>query len=169
VTRSQLKQRKIVARGTDPATGNPVRAFEQATPNDMADKKGWYVDLDPGERMITSSQFYGSVLIASSIIPSADPCTPGGKGYVNAIDPFTGAALGTPFFTDYGTLTVGEQKIPVGSVDLGIGMPGQALIVGDKLVGGGSGGSGGTLGLTSANPGGSGGSGRVNWRELIRE
>ena len=169
VTRSQLKQRKIVARGTDPATGNPVRAFEQATPNDMADKKGWYVDLDPGERMITSSQFYGSVLIASSIIPSDDPCIPGGKGYVNAIDPFTGAALGTPFFTDYGTLTVGEQKIPVGSVDLGIGMPGQALIVGDKLVGGGSGGSGGTLGLTSANPGGSGGSGRVNWRELIRE
>lgn len=165
VTRSQLKARKIVARGKDPKTGNPVRAFELATSGDMNNKKGWYVDLDPGERMITSSQFYGSVLLASSIIPSDDPCTPGGTGYVNAIDPFTGAALGTPFFTDYGTLTVEGQKIPVGSVDLGIGMPGQAQIVGDKLVVGGSSGetASTSINLPNVMPH------RVNWRELIRE
>ncbi|CUB07558.1 pilus assembly protein [Tepidiphilus thermophilus] len=165
VTRSQLKERKVVARGTDSNTGNPVRAFELATSGDMNNKKGWYVDLDPGERMITSSQFYGSVLLASSIIPSDDPCTPGGTGYVNAIDPFTGAALGTPFFTDYGTLTVEGQKIPVGSVDLGIGMPGQAQIVGDKLVVGGSSGetASTSINLPNVMPH------RVNWRELIRE
>jgi len=165
VTRSQLKERKIVARGTDPKTGNPVRAFELATNGDMKNMKGWYVDLDPGERMITSAQYYGSVLVQSSIIPSDDPCTPGGTGYVNAIDPFTGAALGTPFFTDYGTLTVGEQKIPVGSVDLGIGMPGQAQIVGDKLVVSGSTGetASTTINLPNVMPH------RVNWRELIRE
>lgn len=165
VTRSQLKERKIVARGTDPETGNPVRAFELAVEDDMKNKKGWYVDLDPGERIVSSSQFYGSVLVASSIIPSDDPCTPGGKGYVNAIDPFTGAALGTPFFTDYGTLTFNGQKIPVGSVDLGIGMPGQAQIVGDKLVVGGSSGetASTTVNLPNILPH------RVNWRELIRE
>lgn len=165
VTRSQLKERKIVARGTDPETGNPVRAFELAVEDDMKNKKGWYVDLDPGERIVSSSQFYGSVLVASSIIPSDDPCIPGGKGYVNAIDPFTGAALGTPFFTDYGTLTFNGQKIPVGSVDLGIGMPGQAQIVGDKLVVGGSSGetASTTVNLPNILPH------RVNWRELIRE
>jgi len=165
VTRSQLKQRKIVARGTDPKTGNPVRSFELATSDDMVGKKGWYVDLDPGERMVTSSEFYGSVLVASSIIPSADPCVPGGTGYVNAIDPFTGAALGTPFFTDYGTLIVNGQKIPVGSVDLGVGMPGQAQIVGDKLVVGGSSGetASTTVNLPNVTPH------RINWRELIRE
>jgi len=171
VTRSQLKQRKIVATGTDPQTGNRVRAFEQATPGDMVDTtgnryRGWYVDLDPGERIITSSQFYGSVLVASSIIPSPDPCVPGGTGYVNAIDPFTGAALGTPFFTDYGTLTVGGQKIPVGSVDFGIGMPGQAQIVGDKLV---VGGSTGEIASSGVNLNGNAIPHRINWRELIRE
>jgi type IV pilus assembly protein PilY1 len=163
VTRSQLKERKIVARGTDPKTGDPVRAFELATNGDMNGKKGWYVDLDPGERMVTSSQFYGSVLIASSIIPSDDPCTPGGTGYVNAIDPFTGAAF--PFFLQYAPLEVDGKKIPVGSIDFLIGMPGQAQIVGDKLVVGGSSGetASTTVNLPNVLPH------RVNWRELIRE
>lgn len=163
VTRSQLKERKIVARGTDPNTGNLVRAFEQATDGDMADKKGWYVDLDPGERIVSSSQFYGTVLVASSIIPSDDPCEPGGRGYVNAIDPFTGTAL--PFFLQYGTLEVGGQDIPVGSIDLGIGMPGQPQIVGDQLIVGGSTGETAStqVDLPHIHPH------RVNWRELIRE
>lgn len=165
VTRSQLKQRKIVARGTDPKTGNPVRAFELATNGDMKNMKGWYVDLDSGERMITSSQFYGSVLVASSIIPSDDPCTPGGTGYVNAIDPFTGAATG--FFTDYGTL--GDKKIPVGSVDFDIGMPGQAQIESGPqpiiIVPGSKGGEPAStpVNLPNVIPH------RINWRELIRE
>lgn len=167
VTRSDLKERKIVAWGTDPETDNPVRAFEQAKPGDMANKKGWYVDLDPGERMVTSSQFYGSVLIASSIIPSDDPCTPGGTGYVNAIDPFTGTAL--PFFLQYATLDVDGVKIPVGSIDFGIGMPGQAQIVAGPagamlIVAGSSGDTAQTqVKLDNITPR------RINWRELIRE
>ncbi|WP_185957734.1 pilus assembly protein [Tepidiphilus olei] len=167
VTRSQLKERKIVARGTDPKTGDPVRAFELATNGDMNGKKGWYVDLDPGERMITSSQFYGSVLIASSVIPSDDPCTPGGTGYVNAIDPFTGTAL--PFFLQYATLDVDGVKIPVGSIDFGIGMPGQAQIVAGPagamlIVAGSSGDTAQTqVKLDNITPR------RINWRELIRE
>lgn len=167
VTRNQLKERKIVARGTDPETGNPVRSFELAATNDMVGKKGWYVDLDPGERMITSSQFYGSVLIASSIIPSNDPCTPGGTGYVNAIDPFTGTAL--PFFLQYATLDVDGVKIPVGSIDFRIGMPSQAQIVAGSegamlIVTGSSGDTAQTqVKLDNITPR------RINWRELIRE
>lgn len=167
VTRNQLKERKIVARGTDPETGNPVRSFELAATNDMVGKKGWYVDLDPGERMVTSSQFYGSVLIASSIIPSDDPCTPGGTGYVNAIDPFTGAAF--PFFLQYAPLEVDGKKIPVGSIDFLIGMPGQAQIVVSPegallIVQGSSGDTAQTqVKLDNITPR------RINWRELIRE
>ena len=34
------------------------------------------------------------MLVASSIIPSGDdPCVPGGTGYVNALNPFTGGSL----------------------------------------------------------------------------
>ncbi len=172
VTRSELKGRKIVARGTDPSTKNPVRAFELATNGDMKNMKGWYVDLDPGERIISSSQFYGSVLIASSIIPSDDPCTPGGTGYVNAINPFTGAATG--FFPDYGT--VGDKKIPVGSINPGKGMISQPVVVanpddgGVTVIAGGSGNGNGETPIIKLK----GNSeiiriGRVNWRELIRE
>ncbi|WP_083961940.1 pilus assembly protein [Tepidiphilus margaritifer] len=175
VTRSQLKERKIVARGTDPTTGNPVRAFELATSGDMANEKGWYVDLDPGERIISSSQFYGSVLIASSIIPSDDPCTPGGTGYLNAIDPFTGSATG--FFTDYGT--VGDKKIPVGSINPRIGMLSQPVVVANPDNGGVTvltGGSDNQPSISGNPPPINDTSGnlnirigRINWRELIRE
>lgn len=163
VTRSQLKQRKIAARGTDPKTGNPVRSFEQATPGDMVDTtgnkyRGWYVDLDPGERMITPSQLSGPVLYASSIIPSTDPCVPGGTGYVNAIDAFTGTAVG--FFADYGPLTVNGQKIPAGSVDVGGGMPGQPQIEDNRIL---------VPGDHPEDPKKLSTPHRINWRELIRE
>lgn len=162
VTRSQLKERKIVARGTDPKTGDPVRAFELATSDDMNDKKGWYVDLDAGERMISSQVLRGSVLIASSIIPSDDPCTPGGSGYVNAIDAFTGAALGYPFFTDYGTLKSGGKDIAIGSIGTSSGMPGGPTIIGSQIELPLSSGTKNEYKIYPSNK-------RINWRELIRE
>ncbi|MHC2996563.1 hypothetical protein OA56_03870 [Tepidiphilus sp. HLB4] len=162
VTRSQLKERKIVASGTDPKTGDPVRAFELATSNDMNDKKGWYVDLDPGERMISSQVLRGSVLIASSIIPNDDPCSPGGTGYLNAIDAFTGAALGYPFFTDYGTLASGGKDIAIGSIGTSSGMPGGPTIIGSQIELPLSSGTKNKYKIYPSNK-------RINWRELIRE
>ncbi|MCV4872143.1 hypothetical protein OFB47_30570, partial [Escherichia coli] len=51
-----------------------------------------------GERIVTASKVYRAVepvLIASSIIPVSaqdDPCSPTGRGYVNAVNPYTGGA-----------------------------------------------------------------------------
>jgi type IV pilus assembly protein PilY1 len=71
----------------------------------MTNKKGWFIDLvSPingveGERMVVPNRFQGVALIGTTRIPEAEnPCKPSGKGWVMAIDPFTGARLPQTFF-----------------------------------------------------------------------
>lgn len=168
--------------------GKPARSFSKAATDsngkvtDMTNKRGWYLDwINPGniklgERVISPSVMYRlteATLLGSSIIPEADdPCQPGGTGYVNAINAFTGGSLTKAFFTNGAS---GGNV--VGSLDLGIGMPSQpSLTVGDDgegqlIVGGtgdtGSSGSGSSgIGEAGFNPGSYGG--RVYWREISR-
>ena len=172
--RSSLMARSVQTEGT--VNGYPVRTFAEATAGDMAGKKGWYIDLKTaggvaqGERIVTESKYYKlaePTLIASSIIPVVDPCVPGGTGYVNAINPFTGGSLKLPFFdlnrnADYSDDMLGNKVI--GSVDVGVGMPSAPVLVGDELVVGGS--SGETKSL-KINPGAPPLRGRISWREII--
>lgn len=182
--RTVLKQRTITAEGT--IAGKAVRAFSTATAGDMVGKRGWYIDLVPpsganGERMTGDNKFFGSVLLATSIIPSADICKPGGESFLNAIDPFYGAALGSVFFdangdskfTSADTLTVGGKVVPVGSIDMKVNLSSDAI-----LLGGSSGSSGGPDRLyvsgTSGDTASSGvkklfPTGRIAWREIIRQ
>ncbi len=173
--RSVLKQRSIVAEAV--VNGSEVRAFGAATSGDMAGYLGWYVDLkDPtarGERMVTDSQLIGNVLIASSIIPSKDPCDVGGSGFVNAIDPFTGGALTDPFFDLNGdgafgagdTITGPGGQLVAGSIDPGVGMPGQFSYIGGP--GGGLFGSGSKGTPTKLPTPPPTNSGRISWREIL--
>lgn len=172
--RADLRQRTIDLLGAVGAF--QTRVFSEATSGDMAGKKGWFVDLkDPtarGERIVTSSilyRFLEPVLLASSIIPDPDPCQAGGGGYVNAINPFTGARLTySPFdLTNDGRFDDNDKlsgKV-VGSFDPGIGMPSEPTIVGDRLVVGGSSGDIAdmriNLGLQRT--------GRISWREIVRD
>lgn len=176
--RSLLRPRTVASLLT--ADGMPARSFSRATTGDMANRKGWYIDwINPGnskigERMITPSVLYRfsePTLIGSSIIPEADdPCQPGGTGYINAINAFTGASLAaSPFvFGNYNGSTI------VGSLDLGVGMPSQAAaFITDsttgKLVASGTGGSGWQPGDKLPSPTVSTGAapnGRMSWREL---
>ena len=172
--RSSLIARSVQTEGT--VNGDPVRTFSEATAGDMAGKKGWYIDLKTaggvpqGERIVTESKYYKlaePTLIASSIIPVVDPCVPGGTGYVNAINPFTGGSLKLPFFdlnrnADYSDDMLNDKV--VGSVDVGVGMPGAPVVVGDELVVGGT--SGETKSL-KINPGLPPLRGRISWREII--
>jgi type IV pilus assembly protein PilY1 len=49
--------------------------------------------------MVVPNQFQGRVLIGTTRIPDAsDVCRPTGRGFVMAIDPFTGARLDSTFF-----------------------------------------------------------------------
>jgi type IV pilus assembly protein PilY1 len=166
------------------ADGLPARAFKEAVKEDNkfvleANKRGWYIDLtDPssgakGERMTTGSvllRMTEPTLIASSIIPVADdPCQPGGSGYVNVINAFTGGRLTTSPFV----LTNGGNNANVGSLDFGIGMPSAASVMisgaeKGKLIVGGTGSPTGKLvasGTGTEINTGAAPSGRISWRE----
>lgn len=185
--RGQLTPRSV--RSSMTADGKPARSFSVATTGadgkvtDMTNKRGWYLDwIDPGdsklgERMVTPSIMYRltePTLLGSSVTPEADdPCQPGGTGYVNAINAFTGASLKTSFFVFSNSTGTGV----VGSLDLNIGMPSQPSLISTggndgRLIVGGSGdaGAGSPIGLGAGgmppkvNLGDLGG--RVYWREI---
>ena len=182
---TELQRRDIIVAGT--VNGSGVRGFEAASALN-AGARGWYIDLvDPptppgtirGERIVSGVQVVANALITSSIIPSADPCLPGGTGYLNALDAFTGSSLSSSFFdldadNDFSDEVIaigtgsGQILIPVGSIALGgLGTEG-------TLFGGGSGG-GGLICLNISDA-----SiecerirelrqvGRVSWREVVR-
>lgn len=175
VARNQLQQRTIVATGTG-TNGQPVRGFEARAPMSTT-TKGWYVDLlQPpssstlGERVVSDPQVVGDVLVFASVIPERNACRPDGRGYLNALDAFTGTSTGPAFFDLDGdgsfsdeTVTVGGNTVPVGSVDTGVGMPTlPSLLNGMAVVGGSSGRRGGVMTRETRNVG------RVSWREVIR-
>jgi type IV pilus assembly protein PilY1 len=75
----------------------------------ISGEDGWYIDLQSpaeaagasprGERMVVPNFFQGLALIGTTRFPdSNDPCSPTGKGFTMAIDPFTGGRLGSAFF-----------------------------------------------------------------------
>jgi type IV pilus assembly protein PilY1 len=107
-TRSNLVQRTIVAENAATSTSLAVRGISVATAGDMTGKPGWFIDLisptagAQAERMVTTNQFQGSLLLGTSRVPSAsslDPCNPaGGSGWIMAINPFTGTASSQSFF-----------------------------------------------------------------------
>jgi type IV pilus assembly protein PilY1 len=183
--RSELKQRTIAVEGTSGSTA--VRSFSQATANDMSGKKGWYLDWLPvsgvgaGERVVSDSKYIEPALLVTSIIPSTNTCVPGGTSYVNAIDPFSGASLTSPFidangdglFNDADTLLLGTAKVPVGSFDPGNNLASDPILLGTttpndpnstgKMC---ENGTSGTTNCKSVNLVAR--QGRIAWREIVR-
>ncbi|WP_334130854.1 pilus assembly protein [Silanimonas lenta] len=170
---TDLQRRKIEEQTTH--SGRLVRTFENAGP--LSDgKMGWFIDLvrppyppgvAEGERMITNQRVVGRILIASSIIPSNDPCAVGGTGFVNAIDAFTGASLAGSFFDVDGDGSFADETIngrPVGSLDLNISMPTEAALVESILVVGGSRSTTGEVPVDLSSL-----YGRISWREIVRD
>jgi type IV pilus assembly protein PilY1 len=166
--RSNMTGREIT--DIDIATGN--RAF-QANGQLPANTRGWFIDLDrppgnlrEGERMVGEPQVIEGILIASSVIPNtSNPCFPG-RGYINAIDAFTGTSLPTGFFdynrnSDFSDDTLGGKAI--GSVDLNIGMVTDPAVLDRLLVAGGSIGRTGNMPVRPRSS-----VGRISWREVIR-
>ncbi len=171
---ANLTGRSVVVTGS--FSGKSVRSFEakSALPSDS---KGWYLDLltppnatAEGERVVSDAQLLGDVLVVSSVIPTADACRADGRGYLNALDAFTGTSTGPSLFDLNGngnftdeTLANGDQNLPVGSVDLNVGMPTLAnLMRGLAVVGGSSGNTGSVPIRETRNVG------RVSWREVKR-
>ncbi|MEJ1964622.1 MAG: PilC/PilY family type IV pilus protein [Gammaproteobacteria bacterium] len=83
------------------AFGREVRSITGNVP-DWASKKGWYLDLlDPptppgtrlGERVVSSSLILGSRVIFVTLVPSTDPCSPGGTSWLMELDLQTGGTF----------------------------------------------------------------------------
>ena len=156
------------------------RGFEPHEDSLDAGKKGWYIDLltppsatAEGERIVNRPIVRGTVLVTASMIPpTGETCEAGGRGYINAIDAFTGTSTKEAYFdannngdfTD-DTIGSGSSEVPIGSVDLGVGMPTLPTIIDNLLV---VGGSTGSMGEIKVNPQGAGAR-RISWREILRD
>ncbi|MGY4516671.1 PilC/PilY family type IV pilus protein [Lysobacter sp. HA18] len=178
IQRSDLTQRTIAATGQ--VNSKNVRAFETyaALPSGS---KGWYINLGTptaGERVVSGPRIKGRAAFYSSIIPASGgaSCDPGGTGYLNVLDLFTGTSPqadggGSSSFFDLNgngsgnddTLTVNGQQYPIGSVDLGVGMPTESAQIDNFVVLGGSTGGHSGVGVSGI----SGQAKRVGWREIF--
>ena len=152
-------------------------------------RKGWYLDLVPpsgtaaGERIIYGVQAFGGALFATSAIPADDPCTPGGSGWLMAIDPYTGGRIDSDLFANRTQVTVtsgdSTTNYYVSAVSTG-SMPSSPILVRNE--GGSSNQSGGTkvgrsdalvntsdLGILRERLNLPDRFGRISWRELIAD
>ncbi|MEY4710815.1 MAG: hypothetical protein RIS88_265, partial [Pseudomonadota bacterium] len=186
--RSALRQRTFAASGA--LASQSVRAISAAAEGDLADRQGWYLDLNEpavGERTVSAAQIVRlavPALVLNSIIPvTDDPCVAGGRGFVNMLDPFTGGALAVGVIDVTGDGNFNNDKLGerfVGSVDPGVGLPSEVIFVrrangvSTGFVSGsgrtdppGHGTSAGIQGLTLKS--GLTAGRRIAWREIIRD
>ena len=158
-------------------SGNAVRTFSTATAGDMAGKRGWYIDLVPpsganGERITSDPRFLGSVLLATSIVPTNDICVPGGDGFLNAIDPFSGGSTSSVFFDansdglfdSSDMVKVAGKDVAVGSISPGNNLPSEAILIGNRLIASGTSGQIKSVGANNPIR-----TGRIAWREIVRQ
>lgn len=177
--RDDLVVREIAQVGTLDS-GQLARAFE-AYAELPSGVRGWVVDLDEptaGERIVSGPRINGRAAYVSSILPSeGNGCEAGGAGYLNAIDVFTGTSpadssgSGSSSFFDLDADgsgdddTIGDDGLPVGSVDLGVGMPTESAQIDDLIIVCGSNGQCTTVPAAPRNDALD--ARRLQWREII--
>ena len=145
-----------------------VRTFSTASSGDMVGKSGWYLDLltppapgtQQGERIVATPQLLSSkVLLVPSIVPLSDPCLPGGSGWLNVLDPYSGSVVSTEFFTGLGPVdSIGTVGMPGSSTVLDTGNGGVELVTGKSNT---------SVNTNAGNTGQN--SGRISWRELLNQ
>lgn len=98
IDRNNLVKRRILVEQNNGTMA--VRVSDLGTTDELINKSGWYFDLpENGERMVIPNIFQGDALIGTVRIPdAADICKPTGRGFVVAINPFTGGRLNRIFF-----------------------------------------------------------------------
>lgn len=162
---ANLTQRTVAVTGT--TNGYPVRGFEDNTPL-PAGSKGWFINLPAsGERIVQDAQVVSTFLITASIVPTGDACESGGSGFINALDAFTGTSAGGSYFDLDGDGSTTDEVVggrPVGSVNVGGGMPTLPNLLRGRFVVGGSAGSD-VRGTRTLAPRWD----RASWREIRRD
>ncbi len=182
-SRSDLAQR-VILQESPTGLGDKYRVISK--PGDttggtgMSGKRGWYIDLTSptagaeGERIVNAPVLGGTTLFVNTLIPSSDPCQPGGRGWVMGVNPFTGGRQDFDLF-DFnrdGAVDAGDQvsntnadgssRRVVGSGYSTDSLPGSPLNLGKQQVVGGSDGSAHSRTISSGlRPG------RVSWKEIV--
>lgn len=186
--RSELKARPVETSGD--IGGRLSRVFATADANDMAGRRGWYIDLTlprAGERIVSAPRIVPlavPALMVTSIDPvTSDPCVPGGRGFLNLVDPYTGGALPTGLIDALGNGDFAASTLRgklISSIEVGVGLPSAPSLIrrsqglttafvsgsasGDpQSTGSGTGiqGTGFKSSPSSAR--------RISWREIIRD
>jgi type IV pilus assembly protein PilY1 len=183
--RSALAEREILVETERTETTLPSRGFTMGSADDMVGKSGWYLDLispvhgEEGERMVTPNQFQGNALLGTSRIPDAtDACNPTGRGWIMALNPFTGKNVSAPFLdingdgvvdladtiTDVGSESTeaDDASYPAGAVGVD-SAPNNPIFAGNTMLV--SFENGTTTAIETA--GSTGENGRISWRELV--
>ena len=173
--RAELARRRIQAEGV--VSGRTVRVIEEGETDDFLIKKGWFIDLvspikgEEGERMVVPNRFQGLTLVGATRIPdSTDVCNPSGRGFIMAIDPFTGGRLGSNFFDVTGDgqvntgdgLVVNGVTVPVSGIGF-TSSPNNPIFVGSSMLVTFDDGSTETVGTSQGGLGVR----RASWREII--
>lgn len=179
VTSSSTRTADLVQRSITAEVGNgrAVTTLAQAAAANasITGKSGWYIDLKSpvngaeGERMVTSSQFQGNLLLGTTRIPLAtDPCNPSGRGWIMALDPFTGTNPSVNFFDRNGDGVIDSSDSVNGTPAAGIGfssLPNNPIFVGSTMLTSFDNGSTSSIKTSSST----GSMERVSWRELINQ
>ena len=170
--RASLRQRTVTLEQL--VGGRTARAFSVAASGDMTGLSGWYLDFTnsvgaaQGERMIGEQKNFAGTLVGASILPSNNACAAGGSGFINAIDAFTGGAIQNPFFDLNNDLAfnnsdlIGTPARAASSVSPDINLPGDPILIGNRLIASGT--SGSMSSVSVRNPVRSG---RISWREAV--
>lgn len=105
-----------------------VRLVNEDAAVNFADNDGWYIDLTTGdgtsgtgdERIIEAADVRGDVVYVDTILAEADPCSPGGTGWVMALS-FDGMTPRTEALPDFDQPIAGFRlgAIPTGSTIVG--------------------------------------------------
>lgn len=138
--RTGLKQINIVDE-VDLGNGFRARVIDEST---SPGANGWYMDLlaegsrAEGERMVVPNIFQGLTLIGTTRIPDTeDVCDPSGRGFIMAINPFTGGRLPQSFFDTNGDGRFDDSDMVNGNAVSGLGLPSgpnNPIFIGDVML-----------------------------------
>ncbi|MFC3816357.1 pilus assembly protein [Lysobacter sp. GCM10012299] len=115
--RTALVRHRILAE-LPAGKGQVLRVTTKATAEDFVGKDGWELELvspvngREGERMVVPNQLDRGMLIGTTRIPDArDICSPGGRGFIMALEPFTGSRPSSSFIDANGDGLVDERDM----------------------------------------------------------
>lgn len=99
--RGQFQAQTIILETTE--FGYSLRELSKNTVDWTGGKRGWYLDLVPpggsgGERVVSNALMKHDRIIFSTMIPSTDPCVPGGISWLMELDTLTGGQTSASVF-----------------------------------------------------------------------